>query len=734
MVKKLPHTQLPEGFQTVFAQSPVSIQVFSPDGLTIMVNKAWEEMWRIKPKDILYVYNILQDKQLIANNLMPYIKEAFVGKKKYLPTIKYEPDKTVPGVSDVKYRWVSAVIYPLKDRKGNVQYVVLQHADVTKEFDAKENLQASEERFRQLLEHSVSAITLVDQKGMRLYSTPSRKKVLGYINHDVGKSVFEYMHPEDKVNVQRVFAEIAAKPGQSRTMEFRYRHKKGNWVWLEATGTNLLHVPHVEAIVINYHDITERKLAAEALKQSEEKFRTLFDSNIIGIFISTLDGQFLEANDVFLHMVGYTKKELYTGKVHRDKLTAPGFEYLTKEAIQSLQAKGSSTSYEKEYVRKDGSRFPVLLAVARVEKTDICIGYALDITDRKKSEEANYKLAALITSSDDAIVSKDLKGTITSWNGGAEKLFGYTAQEAVGKHIFLIIPPDRKDEELDILKKISKGERIQHFRTLRKRKDGSLVPVSLTISPVKDSKGKIIGASKIARDITEQLRVEQEKSDFLSMASHELKTPLTSMKMFLELLGRQLDTTELHQAKYFVNRIQDQTNQLVELTNDLLDVSRIETGKLRLNKEPFHLNDLISETVEALATSTRSHKLVLVKNPPTLIHADRYRIFQVLINLLTNAIKYSPSGRDIHITLDQKDSIATVRVQDFGIGIKKSQQEKIFDKLYQVTDPQEKTYPGLGLGLYISKEIIERHKGTIQVQSAKGKGSTFSFSLPLEEK
>lgn len=347
------------------------------------------------------------------------------------------------------------------------------------------------------------------------------------------------------------------------------------------------------------------------------------------------------------------------------------------------------------------------------------------------SKEANYRLAALVNSSEDAIISKTLKSIITTWNEGAEKLFEFSAEEAVGQPITIVIPPYLQKEEKEIISRIKNGERISHYRTERMKKDGTILSVSVTVSPIIDDNGHIIGASNITRDTTEQTRIDQEKSDFLSMVSHELKTPLTSMKMFLELLGRFLDPTELDQAKYFVNRVHDQTNQLVELTNDLLDVSRVETGKLRLNIEEFNLDALVRETVEAITTSTRTHKLILQNNIELAIEADRYRIFQVLINLLTNAIKYSPPGKDIFVSVEKNHQNAIVHVQDFGIGISKDHQGKIFDRLYQVNGPKEKTYPGLGLGLYISKEIIKRHKGDIWVKSAKGKGSTFSFTLPL---
>lgn len=226
-----------------------------------------------------------------------------------------------------------------------------------------------------------------------------------------------------------------------------------------------------------------------------------------------------------------------------------------------------------------------------------------------------------------------------------------------------------------------------------------------------------------------QKLLDQEKSDFLSMASHELKTPLTSMKMFIDLLTRQLRIEADDKPLYYLDRIKDQANRLSELTNDLLDVSRIETGKLKLNKEEFRLAELVQDTVDSIKPSTIVHEIITDLNTKINVFADRYRIYQVLVNLLTNAIKYSPGGKKIYVKVWQEDEQVFVSVQDFGIGIKKEQRKKIFERLYQTNDAEERTYPGLGLGLYISREIIDRHGGKIWVESKKGQGSIFFFSL-----
>ena len=263
------------------------------------------------------------------------------------------------------------------------------------------------------------------------------------------------------------------------------------------------------------------------------------------------------------------------------------------------------------------------------------------------------------------------------------------------------------------------------------RKDGKKVTVQVNASVIKNKKKKAIAAASIITDITEQKELERQKDDFLSMASHELKTPITSLKMFIDLQRQQLKEKNSQKANYFNERIQDQANRLKELTNDLLDVSRIQTNKLRFNKEEFDMASIIHDTVEGLQGTTKKHEIIVKGTDREKVFGDRYRIYQVLVNLISNAIKYSPAGKKIFVQSEKDKNYVIVSVQDFGIGVSKMQQEKIFERLYQVTDPQEKTFPGLGLGLYISKEIIERHKGKIWVESIKGKGSTFYFSLPL---
>jgi PAS domain S-box-containing protein len=538
-------------------------------------------------------------------------------------------------------------------------------------------------------------------------------------------------------------------------------------------------------------------------------------------------------------------------------------------------------------------------------------GMVMDITRRKADEDRQAMLAAIIESSEDAIISKTLDGNITSWNESAEKLFEHTQSEAVGKHISIIIPDDRLQEETLIIEKVRNNERVDHFETIRKTKSGKELHLSLTVSPIKNEQGKVIGASKIARDISKQKQFEDrlqnyaerleilntvgqtisadldmqnilqkvtdattqltgaafgaffhnkvnelgesymlytlsgapreafekfgmprntavfaptfngdgivrvdditkderygknsphsgmpkghlpvvsylavpvtsktgdvigglffghsepgrfvkdheqlvagvaaqaavaldnaklygeikalnaKKDEFIGLASHELKTPVTSISGYLQIIERGLPADDRNKA--FINKALQQVNKLTTLISDLLDVSKIQTGKLPLLYSSFDLSELLTDVSEMMQQSHITHRIELhYGNEPINLNADHQRIEQVIINLITNAIKYAPGTDRIIITAGVVNKKIRVSVQDFGIGIDKDQQQRIFSRFYRVENLAAHM-SGLGIGLYICHEIVSRHKGKMWVESEIGKGSTFFFEVP----
>lgn len=332
----------------------------------------------------------------------------------------------------------------------------------------------------------------------------------------------------------------------------------------------------------------------------------------------------------------------------------------------------------------------------------------------------------------------DNTGSVTHINKQVDRLLGFRLPIGfnLGSAVVQKITSKEKTElpaSTHLFADYTQGKVITGRELVFAHSDGKKVYVQINSTPIRNAKKKIIAVATTISDISQQKEIERQKDDFLSMASHELKTPITSLKMFVELLQKQLSIKNLDKASYFNARIRDQANRLKELTNDLLDVSRIQTGKLHFSFEQFDLSEIIQDTAEGLQATTNQHEIVIRGTKKQIVNGDRYRIYQVLVNLISNAIKYSPQDKKIVIRIIRDNTIAVVSVQDFGIGIEKEQQKKIFDKLYQVNDPEERTFPGLGLGLFISKEIINRHKGRIWVESIKGKGSTFYFSLPISQ-
>lgn len=363
------------------------------------------------------------------------------------------------------------------------------------------------------------------------------------------------------------------------------------------------------------------------------------------------------------------------------------------------------------------------------------IGWLKETIDGLIEKQLNEKkrLKAILQELPVGVVVADDDGKLVQANKQAEYFAGgkIGSNLTIGKDLFINIMQNGKAVHTSVapLTLALKGKTTLKKEFEIKNENKEFV-VSITSSPIRNKNGKIIAAASIINDITAQKELEKRKDDFISMASHELKTPLTSMSLYLSVLKARVGKSDLKTLK-ILNSVQNQTLRLSELVNDLLDVSKIQTGKLNFNYEVFRIDELALEVVTDLQNTT-TQSIVLSKSSRTLVYGDKFRIYQVLTNLITNAIKYSSDKILVKITKDKND--VTLSVKDFGIGISIEQKNKIFDKLYQVTGNNEKTYPGLGMGLYISKEIIKRHHGKIWVESKKGSGSTFYFSLPVKNK
>lgn len=285
--------------------------------------------------------------------------------------------------------------------------------------------------------------------------------------------------------------------------------------------------------------------------------------------------------------------------------------------------------------------------------------------------------------------------------------------------------------DLILMKSLKSKKKINASEIEYLRDDKKKLLLKINASPIFNKNRQLTSVVSVLSDVTLEREMQERKNTFINMASHELRTPLTSMKLYLNLLFKRSQEINNNSLSTLISNLILQTERLQQLASDLLDASRIQTGKLHFEKQEFLLNELIFE-VGSLFEEVRHDKKIIVKNAkPILVNADRFRIYQVLTNLITNAIKYSDKGDKIIIQSKRIDGAAEVSVKDFGIGIEEGKKNKVFDRLYQIKDGHDRTYPGLGMGLFISKEIIKKHKGKIWVESQKGKGSTFRFTIPL---
>jgi PAS domain S-box-containing protein len=384
-----------------------------------------------------------------------------------------------------------------------------------------------------------------------------------------------------------------------------------------------------------------------------------------------------------------------------------------------------------------------------------------DVTARHLAEITSRQLGAIVASSEDAIIGKDLNSIITSWNFGAERIFGYTADEMIGTSIMRLIPPDRQEEEREILSRIRRGERFDHFETVRLAKDGRQLNLSITVSPIKDGTGRVMGASKVARDITERKRAEEQaemanherlrlleserearsqseqasriKDEFLATLSHELRTPLNAVLGWANILRLgKLQGEELQQGLDAIERNARIQAQLIE---DLLDMSRIISGKVRLDMQMIDLPAVLNESIETLRATAEAKgvRLKALRHPvPVPISGDPNRLQQVFWNLLQNAIKFTSKDGKVRVRLQTFGSHVEISITDTGEGIAPDFLPYVFERFRQGDPSTTRRHGGLGLGLAIVKQLVELHGGNVRAKSGGlGQGATFTVHLPL---
>jgi PAS domain S-box-containing protein len=469
------------------------------------------------------------------------------------------------------------------------------------------------------------------------------------------------------------------------------------------------------------------------------------DDAIIGM---TRDSVITTWNGAAQRLYGYAAQEV-VGK--KGTFLLPPDRLKELAAVQ-VRARGaiSGQNFESKRVHKDGHLIDVAITVSAIrDLTGTIIGISArsrNITERKKTDTVAAELAAIVDSSNDAIIGKTLEGVITTWNRGAQHIYGYTADEVLGKHISILVPPGHPDEVRDIIAAMLETDaRTEHFETKRVRKDGRVIDVSLTVSPIRDSEGTIVGASSVGRDITEQnalgealkaselrsvLAVSRAKDEMVSLVSHELRTPLASLLGFTELLYTR-DFSEA-QRKQYLGVMLREGRRLTDLINDVLHIQRLEAGHEALRQAPADLPALIRRAVRSLGEDPERPIEVVAPSTLPMVMIDTDAILQVLANFLTNARKYSPDGGVINVSAALSGDVVEIKVQDHGLGLPVESLPRVFATFYRVESGDHRLIKGTGLGLAINRRIVEAHGGKVSAYSdGLGKGSLFQFTLPV---
>jgi PAS domain S-box-containing protein len=486
---------------------------------------------------------------------------------------------------------------------------------------------------------------------------------------------------------------------------------------------------------------------------SPDCFRALVERSWDAVALLDAAGTVLYATPSVARVLGYTPAEFVgrsaLGLVHPDDSPRVGRLF-----AELLAAPGRSVTAHYRCRHKDGS-WRWLEGTRTNLLGDPTVGAIVsqdrDVGDRRREEETRHWLAAIVDSSADAVVGKTLDGTVTSWNAGAERLYGYRADEVVGKSISLLIPSDRPDELPEILRRLRAGERTEPYETVRRRKDGGLVEVSVSVSPIRDPAGRVIGASAIARDIAAQKRQREElrgraealaeadrrKDEFLHVLAHELRNPLAPLFNGLEIL--RLAGCEREPREQAAQMMERQVRHLTRLVDDLLDVARISRGKVRLRRERLDLARLVRTAAEDHRPTLERAGLALavtVPETPVWVNADGTRLAQAVSNLLDNAAKFTGGGGDVRVTVeaDRPGRRAEVHVVDTGQGIEPDMLSRLFQPFSQGDRSLHRAPGGLGLGLALVKGLTELHGGEVAARSAgPGRGAEFVIGLPLEQ-
>ena len=600
--------------------------------------------------------------------------------------------------------------------------------------------------FRAVFEHTQQFMGILSSDGTVLDANRTALNFLGLKIADVvGKPFWEtawWAHSPKSQERVREGVQQAAR-GENVRFDTEHVDGAGRTIIVDFSLTPVLDESgFVKLIIPEGRDITERINSARSLSEREARTRAIVDTAPDGIATITMGGVIESANTSMHKLFKYPNGDLVGKPVSEILEFFFGEDTYVQDSLKTGERKIFGVGRETTGMKKDGRKFPVEIALSLLNlgHNRIFIAVIRDITERKKSQQLQAQLAAIVEGSGDAIVGIDIDGVIVSWNPAAELLYGYRSIEALGRPIGIVIPSDKLSQMNEQFAGVLNGDAVGHFETVLHSKFGALLDVDLTMSPIRNAQGVVVGISTIARDISLRKEADRRISEFYSTVSHELRTPLASIRASLGLLEGGVAGVIGGDALQLVEIARAESDRLIRLINDILDLRKIESGKLELKLKLVRLSDMLRTLLDSMRPMADEHqvKITLEKDESVdYMVMDRDRVIQVLANLLSNGIKFSPRGETITLAVADaspaQSKAIRFTVADKGPGIKEDDMHKLFGKFQQLDSSDTRAKGGTGLGLAICKAIVEQHGGIVGVDSVPGIGSSFWFELPIVE-
>lgn len=607
--------------------------------------------------------------------------------------------------------------------------------DITPEVNTRDEQQ----KLLFLIENSSDFISLSTWDGRFTYLNPAGQRMMGFNNMEEAlKDASSYVMPSELGRVTEEILPEMLKRGRWNG-ELLYRHSVTGDSIPTSVNTLLIKDPLTEQ-PLGRATVVRDMRAEIALRKEQQKLITVVENSADLVGVTDLKGNVTYINKAGQQMMGAeTIEECYRRSI--DYFMPDVIPLLTSKVGPAITENGAWTGEINYRHFKTGEAIPAWLNAFTINdpKTGELIGYASVTRDMRAEKAAQEALAKseelfrnITIASPAALWMTDLNSEITYVNQVWIDWTGHGFEEQLGTGWLDAVLEEDSAQAAAKLTSDFAQHKFHESQFRIRHPDGQLRYIICTGNPQYDANGCFTGYIGACVDITELKQLQRQKDDFIGIASHELKTPVTSIKAYTQLLESIMHKKGDVKEAGMISKMNVQINRLTLLIEDLLDVTKITSGRLQFHQTWFDFNQMMQEVVEDLQRTTAKHTLIENFHADTQIYSDKDRVGQVVINLITNAIKYSPNSDEIIISTNIRNNEVHVCVQDFGIGIAQDKVDKVFEQFYRVSGDKEHTFPGLGLGLYISSEIIKREGGKIWVNSVEGKGSTFCFSLPIK--